>query len=513
MRVEETDVVIAGAGPAGLMAAAALARHGVRSTLVERRRRLSALPRATAVSTRSMELLRGLGLEDEVRAHEVDARWQGLATETLASAGSGEPFSLGFPSREASALVSPTGPACVPQDELEPALMRHLRATGLVRVAMGAELALAGAGADGVRAAVRPAGGGPGRELRARYLIAADGARSAVRAALGIPMAGPDDLGRVAAAVVRAPLWDVAGPHRHVFYEITGPGGAGVMFPAGRGDRWCYAAFGELGAGELAGDPREVLAARLRAAAGAPWLRPAIERIGEFAFAAQVAARFREGDVFLVGDAAHRMTPRGGTGMNTAIHDGWDLGWKLAWVLRGWAGPALLDSYEAERRPVAEQNVARSADPDRDVNEALGIDLGGRLPHLWVRTPAGRASTLDLLGPGLTLLAGPGLEVWRAAAAAVPGPLPLDVRGLEPAAARALGIPDGGALLTRPDGVTAGWWPHAEGAAAGLRAAVRAAGAGGSGPQPVADAGLGHEVARPGRVGLELAAQVGHVDA
>src|SRR5262245_39655569 len=120
MRVEEAEVVVAGAGPAGLMAAAALARHGVRSTLVARRRRPSALPRATAVSTRSMELLRGLGLEDDVRAREVVARWDGLATTTLASAAAGEPFSLGFPSREASALVSPTGPACVPQDELEP---------------------------------------------------------------------------------------------------------------------------------------------------------------------------------------------------------------------------------------------------------------------------------------------------------------------------------------------------------------------------------------------------------
>jgi hypothetical protein len=313
----------------------------------------------------------------------------------------------------------------------------------------------------------------------------------------------------VVAAVVRAPLWAVAGAHRHVFYEITGPGGAGVMFPAGRGGRWGYAAFGDLGAGELAGDPRAVMAARVRAAAGVPGLAVAIERIGEFAFAAQVAARFRDGDVFLAGDAAHRVTPRGGTGMNVAIHDGWDLGWKLAWVLRGWAGPALLDSYEAERRPVAELNAARSADPDRELDEALAIDLGGRLPHLWVRTPAGRASTLDLLGPGLTLLAGPGAGAWRAAAAAVPGPLPLEVRGLEPAPARALGIPDGGALLARPDGVTAGWWPHAEGAAAGLRAAVAAA----SGAQAVADPGLGDQVARAGGVGLELAAQVGHVDA
>jgi len=69
-----------------------------------------------------------------------------------------------------------------------------------------------------------------------------------------------------------------------------------------------------------------------------------------FTFAAQLADRFRRGNVFIVGDAAHRVTPRGGTGMNTAIHDGYDLGWKLAWVLTGWAEPSLLDSYESERR-------------------------------------------------------------------------------------------------------------------------------------------------------------------
>ena len=91
--------------------------------------------------------------------------------------------------------------------------------------------------------------------------------------------------------------------------------------------------------------------------------------------------------VFLVGDAAHRVTPRGGTGMNTAIADGYDLGWKLGWVLRGWAGRELLDSYEAERRPVAEHNVARSADPSgsrRRVDQELHADLGGRIPHVWL---------------------------------------------------------------------------------------------------------------------------------
>jgi 2-polyprenyl-6-methoxyphenol hydroxylase-like FAD-dependent oxidoreductase len=95
---------------------------------------------------------------------------------------------------------------------------------------------------------------------------------------------------------------------------------------------------------------------------GVPGFAPRLERVGSFTASVRLAEHFRSGDAFLIGDAAHVSTPRGGTGLNTAFHDGFNLGWKLAWVLRGWADPALLDSYKAERRPVAEHNVARSAD-------------------------------------------------------------------------------------------------------------------------------------------------------
>ena len=102
--------------------------------------------------------------------------------------------------------------------------------------------------------------------------------------------------------------------------------------------------------------------------------------------------------------------------MNTAIRDAHDLGWKLSWVLRGWAGDALLDTYEAERRPVAEHNAARSADPSgsiRGTADELRADLGGRIAHTWLPGESGRTSTLDLLADGLTRFTGPrrdGLE-------------------------------------------------------------------------------------------------------
>ena len=138
--------------------------------------------------------------------------------------------------------------------------------------------------------------------------------------------------------------------------------------------------------------------------------------------------------------------------MNTAIHDGFDLGWKLAWVLRGWAGPDLLDSYETERRPVAEHNVARSANPSGPAcagpNEEIHADLGGRIAHIWVADAAGRRSTLDLLGPGVTLFTGPGGTTWPVPSTGAP----LTHRTLDELTARSLGVKRGGALFVGPGG-------------------------------------------------------------
>jgi putative polyketide hydroxylase len=479
MRVEEVPALVVGGGPAGLTAAVALARQGVGVRLVERRHEQSLLPRATVVSTRSMELLRSWGLAEHVLAGGVDVEWLMRVCETLAQAASGESVQVGYPTRAQSAVISPTAPACVAQDHLEPVLLRHLRTLPAARVSPGTEVVGVSDRPDGVRAVLRDIVTGETTAVHARYLVAADGAHSAVRAGLGIPMHGPNSLAHSVNVLFHAPLWNVLGDHRHGIYVVTHPEAEGVFVPAGRGDRWIYAVQSEADRQRPADLTRERFTDLIRLGAGVADLRPRIERMGAFSFAAQLAERFRQGNVFLVGDAAHRVSPRGGTGMNTAIHDGYDLGWKLAWVLRGWSGSDLLDSYESERRPVAEHNVTRSADPygsRRTAEQEVPVDLGARIAHRWL--PSSRVSTLDLLGPGLTLFTGPRRAAWDAAAAAVRGPLPLTLRSLDTITARAIGIHGGGALLVRPDGAPVAGWSHATDAGAAVRAAIRSMSAG-----------------------------------
>ena len=139
MNRSEVPAIVVGAGPAGLAAAITLAGLGVETLVVERRRERSAHPRATVISTRSMELIRSWGIEQEVLAGAVDVEWLMWSCRTLAEAGAGTAIPVGLPSRSQSALISPVAPACVPQDFLEPVLLDRVLALG-GRVELGTEL-------------------------------------------------------------------------------------------------------------------------------------------------------------------------------------------------------------------------------------------------------------------------------------------------------------------------------------------------------------------------------------
>ncbi len=234
----------------------------------------------------------------------------------------------------------------------------------------------------------------------------------------------------------------------------------------------------------------EAMADRIRAAAGLPGLEPEIIGMFPWDFGASVALSQRVGRVFLVGDAAHRTTPRGATGMNTGIADGHNLGWKLAWVVRGWAGEALLDTYEPERAPVGRANAQSSLQTSigAPASSAMAHDFGvvyasravigsGRLagrraPHAWVHVDGREVSSLDLFDGRFTVLAGVAGERWREvctelALAGVPiASLRLGHEIHDPtgALADAFGLHPHGCVLVRPDGYVA--WSSADGGVA-----------------------------------------------
>ena len=456
--------------------------HGVESLLVERRPGPSSLPRATVLSTRSMELLRSWGLEERVLAGRSTSSGSAGRARRSRRRPPARRSRSATPTREQSAVISPSAPACVAQDDLEPLLLAHLRRSA-AGAPSSARRSSSRGGDDGVRAILRDVRTGASRVVGA---VPRRGRRRAQRRAprardprcagrTGWPTSSRRSSGRrcgtSSATTATGSTRDPPRGRRHV---------------PSRGPRRPLALRRCSTPATVERFTAERFADLIRARRRRPGPRAAdrADRLVHLRRAARRALPPRA--AFLIGDAAHRVTPRGGTGHEHRVPRRLDLGWKLAWVLRGWAGAELLDTYEAERRPVAEHNVARSADPGgtvRDAAEELHADLGGRIPHVWLPArDGGRVSTLDLLGPGLTLFTGPDAGGWAAAAAGVEAaPLSGGTGGTPPRGApppppptsRASPSPPGdghpwrGALLARPA------TPAGIGRRGGRRAALR----------------------------------------
>lgn len=469
------DVLVAGAGSGGLATAISAARHGASVLVVERRAGPSDLPRATVLSSRSMEVLRSWGLADRVRPASGPTSLTISVSRTLSDADPEVLPLVRHPAGLDSATFTPEPAVLMPQDHLEPLLIEHLRNLG-GEIRFSAQLTGLDLRPDGVAATVG------GERVAARFVVGADGARSAVRAAAGIGVRTLGELGPVLQATFRADLDRPA----HALSFVDG----GVVVAAGAG-RWVY--MWNQPPGETPTDwPVERVVEHIRTAAGRPDLAVDVQATMPVTLAAELAESVRAGRIFLVGDAAHRTTPIGGVGMNTALQDGHNLGWKLAWAARGWAGADLLDSYAQEREPIGARNARRSLQTDGPTEvDDLTADLGNRYrsavfddatagasldfaartgeraPHAWLD---GRSrSTLDLLGDGLTLLTGRRGDPWRRAAAEFAGPAVSVVTAL---AARPFRITDDGAVLVRPDGFVAWRCDRADDVPRALAAAV-----------------------------------------
>jgi 2-polyprenyl-6-methoxyphenol hydroxylase-like FAD-dependent oxidoreductase len=394
-------VLIVGGGPVGLAFAGDLGWRGVRCLLIEQSDGSIYQPRQDLVGIRTMEFCRRWGIVAAVEAspYPRDVRQDNVYVTSLAG------YELGrerFPSmgEEKPPAVSPQKRERCPQNMFDPILRAFAASRTSAELRYRTRLLSLTQDADHVTAEVEDLARGYRYAIRARYLAGCDGARSVVRESLGIGMSGTPALTYTTNVIFRCPhlvwLHDKGEAYRFI---ILGREGAWATIVAINGrDQWRFSIIRGPQQRELT---KQEIHAAIRRAVGLdfdyeiltvlPWVRREL-----------VADRYSSGRGFILGDAAHAMSPTGGFGMNTGIGDAVDLSWKLAAVLEGWAGPALLDSYEGERRPVgvrnvteASRNLARMLSPRPEATlldatpegararERLGREFSELMRHEW----------------------------------------------------------------------------------------------------------------------------------
>ncbi|MFN3889724.1 MAG: FAD-dependent oxidoreductase [Beijerinckiaceae bacterium] len=394
----ETDVLVVGAGPCGLMLANELGPRGVRALVIDAKAGTAYNPQANATQARTMEHYRRLGFADEIRALGLPADYPTdiayftrFATHELAR------FSLPA-SKDARQIIRGLSgswsaaelPHRVSQKYVEPVLLKHARKHVTNDIRFNTRLIDFSDCGTHVEAQAEDAAGVV--SIRARYLVGADGARSHVRRKLGFGWVGEAAVqrdfmgGRMFAIYMRAPDFYKVSPHGAAWmYVAFNPVRRAYMAAVdGRGE---FAFHTQLRPDESEDRITKAQAADIfRAAVGRSVEGEVLETNGWTAGHALVADRMQQGNVFLGGDAAHLFTPAGGMGYNTAIEDAVNLGWKLAMGAKACAGPQLLESYHHERWAVARRNTGYA--------RALADSLGNYRPVAQIEddTPEGAAA-------------------------------------------------------------------------------------------------------------------------
>jgi 2-polyprenyl-6-methoxyphenol hydroxylase-like FAD-dependent oxidoreductase len=482
---QRTPVLIVGGMVSGLSAAMFLAHQDVGCMVVERRPDNSRHPRIRGISARSVELLRQVGLDAALDAID-DSAHEGTKIVLAESLAGREIKELVPPHEETLDGLSPVSEVMCDQDLLEPVLRARAEELG-ADVRYGTELTGFEQDEDGVTAELCSVATGERRQVRASYLVACDGAASPVRERLGVARSGPGVFGHRASILFEADIEHLARGRSIKICLIEGLPGAGLL--PRHGGRWQLTVPRDPREGD-GGYSEERCVELVRMAVGVPDLEVRIGSVEPWEVAGLAAERYQDRRVFLVGDAAHVMPSTGGFGGNVCIQDAHNLAWKLAAVLAGTAKERLLDSYEAERRPVGRlsmlEAVARTpmfhtANPDGQAErpyrphdaaavmfgyryrsdaivapdgagapeaviapdgssgaDAEGPEVfvdprrspglpGSRAPHLPVVRGGVVGSTIELFGRGFTLLLGADSGRWRKAAVDAGGALGVEL--------------------------------------------------------------------------------------
>ncbi|WP_309053440.1 FAD-dependent monooxygenase [Streptomyces sp.] len=402
----ETDVLIVGSGPAGASAALFLSSLGVSNLMITKYRWTANTPRAHITNQRTMEIFRDLGIEDQVLADATPHELIGDTVFCTSIAGEeiGRILTWGtHPARHADyELASPSFNCDIPQTYLEPILVKNATVRG-TQTRFSTEYVSHVQDDDGVTATVLDRLTGREHTIRAKYLIGCDGARSKVAADLGLPYEGRMDIAGSMNITFKADIADLVGHRPSVLYWVIQPGsnvggiGAGLVRMVRPWNEWLI-----VWGYDIAEEPPvvdEVEAMRIvRSLLGLPELEVEITGTSLWGNNEQYATHLQKGRVFCAGDAVHKHPPSNGLGSNTSIQDSYNLAWKLAAVLKDQAGPELLETYSAERAPVAEQIVRRANQSGREFGqlfEALGITDARTEAEMVKRIEQRKANTAE----------------------------------------------------------------------------------------------------------------------